>query len=192
MQRSIKFQVGKDLRVRWPATWLGACLLIVSALAQAQDLPMIPQFGIMVRDYSGNIQATDRVWFYLDEYADPQTAGGGVHPGVEYDIRDYPYSRPGPQVSGVVYVLGETSIQVAVTIRNDYGEPVTGSFSVEGARLKVPPQNPASEDWDYESLSVSPTSAQTINLPNLGNEVTFNYTFEGLPEHVFLGLLEVK
>ncbi|HRK21724.1 MAG TPA: hypothetical protein PLX06_07950, partial [Fimbriimonadaceae bacterium] len=146
-----------------------ATLVTLAPSLNAQIPIAYPDIALVKRDYSGNIQATDRDWFYLDEEGDPLTSGGGEHPSLEFDISKN--RRPGPNVAGVVYTEGTTTITLVVTIYGELSEGVDCSFTMQGARLAVPAPNQSEEDWEYITLTPSPTTAQNWHW-NAGNRTT--------------------
>lgn len=160
------------------------------ATSWAQELPYYPDVAIVIRDYAGNIQTTDRTWYYTDDDGSELEEGGGIHPSVEYDMSEN--RRPGPNVTGVAYIRGEDTIDLTLTIYGELSEGVDCDFTMVAARLKIPAINQSSEDWEYSSLTPSPTTEQSWHW-NAGNRTkVLNFTFTGLPNHVALGQLEVK
>jgi hypothetical protein len=148
-----------------------------------------------MRDYSGNIQASDRNWYYLNSSGQPLNDGGGEHPSLEYDARPSG-RRPGPNVAGVVYGRTATSITLSVTFYNGRNQSLSGTLTWQAARLRVPAPNPptgqTTPEWEYINLSVAPSQPQSVSLGALGGTQTFSLTLSGVPQHVLLGALELK
>lgn len=170
------------------AFWYVILGVLMTSIASAQQqLPTLHNFYLTQRDWAGNIPASDRVWYYTNLDGSPKNAGGGAHPGLEYDASWEP--RPGPQVAGVVYVKGATSAQVSVKWRNESGHLFQGWLVLKGARLAVPANTPGT--WEYLNLSIQPTQTQYFEL-NDQEEQSFPITLSGLPQNVALGRIEVK
>jgi hypothetical protein len=158
--------------------------LLATALASAQQPPQYHDFHLAARDCKGNIDLTDRVWYYH--------AQNKKYPAVEVDFFD---TRPS-QARGAAYIKGATSFDLDITLKNENDENVTGSFVVTDARLKVPrnptgSEDPQTEYYEYISLNFSP-STTAVSVAALGGTQTFTLGFSGLPEHVALGQLQIK
>ncbi|MEQ1823642.1 MAG: hypothetical protein ABL949_14125 [Fimbriimonadaceae bacterium] len=61
---------------------VGALILSTLGLAQGGAPQRLSDFGLMARNYTGNVPATDRVWYYTKPDGTSLPAGGGVHPAV--------------------------------------------------------------------------------------------------------------
>lgn len=78
-------------------------------------------------DFTGNVSATDKDWFYRNADGSSRPNGGGVHPPVEI-------LTGRSDVKGVVYQLGAT-IGIRFRLRNDSRATFKGTFAIKGATL---------------------------------------------------------
>lgn len=162
---------------RW--FWLLGVVFLVApslSLAQSDDTPILitPQ-----RDYTGNVTATDRNWFYKNPDGTTKPAGGGVYPSVE--ISDD--GDPSNDIQKVVYVRGN-SVVVDIKFKDYFNTPgtINGSLTVSDAKFVV--------DGVEHSISVS--GPGSVSIPGNGGSQTVTLTFAGLPNYVAKGQLKFK
>jgi len=147
-------------------------LLPTYVKAQVSIPPQFPDVYIDRRNYTGNIQATDRNWFYQPS---------GQHPAIEYPAS--------PTVTHVAYLKGNT-ISVTVRWHSDYEESLSGSLTWQGARLVVP--GPSINDAGPYFINLTPSgSTVPVTLPSGGSFET-TLTITGVPNYVAVGQLQVK
>jgi hypothetical protein len=171
---------------------LGA-LIAASAFVcpQAQTPPgtglgRFADIDFVVRDYSGNLVATDSNWFYLDLANNP-ISGNGAHPAIEFDGRNSSVRRPGPNVPGVAYVRTATTASISLQLYSERLRNMTGTFTPQAARLAVPNQ---AGGLDYIPLGIN-TTPQSVSLSQYGY-CALNVQLSNLPNFVSLGRIQVK
>lgn len=106
------------------------------------------------------------------------------NPAVEWDM-----TEEGETVSHAAYVKG-SGVTVKIRLANKTGNRVAGSFTIQGARLKVPGPSAVDPGPYYVSLSASPSSFSFSLAPT--TKFSQEITISGLPNHVAVGAFEVK
>ena len=166
---------------------------LIAALAfvcpQAQTPPgtglgRFADIDFVVRDYSGNLVATDSNWFYLDLANNP-ISGNGAHPAIEFDARNSSVRRPGPNVPGVAYVRTATTASISLQLYSERLRNMTGTFTPQAARLAVPNQ---AGGLDYIPLGIN-TTPQSVSLSQYGY-CAVNVQLSNLPNFVYLGRIQ--
>lgn len=132
------------------------------------------------RDYTGNVAATDREWFYKNTDGTNKPAGGGTFNSLEL------LAGRSFQVPDVVYVRGGTAT-IRLKLQNISGTSVNGTLTVSDARLRL--VHPGSSDT-YHNLSVG-GSGVSMYFPASGSDEA-TITVSGLPNTVGQGRLEIK
>lgn len=157
-----------------PAVVAGLCLLLSGFSVAQGGAPVVwPDVTLDQRDYQGNIQATDRHWFYEDSR---------MHPPIEFPAN--------PPVVHVLYMQGE-NIVVKVRWKNTNSFALSGTLTWQAARLEAPGPSAAYPGPYYVDLVV-PTNPINITLPPNGGTFETTLTLTGTPEYVAVGGLQVK
>lgn len=121
------------------------------------------------RDYSSNIQATDRAYRALSQN----------HPAVEYPAS--------PSVTHVAYVRGN-DVVVAARWKNTRSNSLSGTLTWQAARLAVPTTDGQTA---YIDLTVDDTEHSVFLAAN-GGTWTKTLTLEDVPDYVAVGQIQIK
>jgi hypothetical protein len=125
------------------------------------------------RDYTGNIQATDRVHFAQNE----------IHPAIE--MGDPNQIAP---VTHVAYLRGST-INVTVRWRNWKEQTVNGTLTWQSARLACPG---AIAPIEYINLGIAGAGSVPVSMAANGGQFQTTLTLTNVPDYVAVGGLELK
>ncbi|MCW5940716.1 MAG: hypothetical protein KIS66_00700 [Fimbriimonadaceae bacterium] len=160
-------------------------LLAAVALGQAA-LGSAITVALWERDYSDNTVAADRVWFYKNQDGSARPAGGGQYPAVEWTTTT---SFP------VVYQRGD-SMTIVLKFYNPNCTAVSGTLTLNGARLYAPEPLAPLGQTRYSSPSVSGGGSMTVPATQLfptyiPGYATKTITVSGLPDAVTHGQLQV-
>lgn len=153
-------------------------LLVCSAFAQrgGQNIALLLDTN---RDFTGNITATDRTWFYLNQNGTPKPAGDGIYPSIEVSDDGIPSN----DIDKAVYVRG-SSITLVVTLKTYTNNPdsVNGTLSLSDAKF-------VTSGTEYACSISGPA---TVSVPGSGGTQNITLTFTGLPNFVAKGQLKFK
>lgn len=157
-----------------PAVVALLCLLLSGfSVAQGGAPVAWPDVSLDQRDYQGNIQATDRNWYYEQSQ---------VHPAIEFPAS--------PPVVHVLYMQGE-NIVVKVRWKNTNSFALSGTLTWQAARLEAPGPTPGLPGPYYLDLVV-PSGPLSVTLPANGGTFETTLTLTGTPAYVAVGGLQVK
>jgi|GEM_PF-5353937 len=154
--------------------------LLFIAISAAQRGPSNPALLLDVqRDYTGNIRATDRMWFYKDANGNNLPNGGGQYPLIEVPENN----NLGITSTKAVYVRGD-DVVVKVKLKTYLGAPdaVVGTLTVDQAKYV--------SNGTENSISVS--GPGTVSVPGSGGSQEITLTFSGLPNFVSKGQLKFR
>ncbi|ARU40162.1 hypothetical protein CCB80_03020 [Armatimonadetes bacterium Uphvl-Ar1] len=153
-------------------------LLVCSAFAQrgGQNIALLLDTN---RDFTGNITATDRTWFYLNQNGTPKPAGDGIYPSIEVSDDGIPSN----DIDKAFYVRG-SSITLVVTLKTYTNSPdaVSGTLSLSDAKF-------VTSGTEYACSISGPA---TVSVPGSGGTQNITLTFTGLPNFVAKGQLKFK
>jgi hypothetical protein len=136
------------------------------------------------RDYTSNLVATDRNWFYknLDGSDQDPLVGDGQFNSLEY------LAGRAWQIRTVAYLRGN-SLVMRLKFRNTYRNAITANLHWSAVRLKVPAGfNRPTET--YIHLTPPPDQQFTMGAWNGTADVTV--TISGVPNHVAFGDLQLQ
>lgn len=85
---------------------------------------------IFKKDYTGNLVATDRNWFYLNDDHSSRSGGGGVFPDLEYDAGRW-WQIPH------VLVKRNDDFNLSITFRLLAGPPISTQFTLHELKYEV-------------------------------------------------------
>ncbi|MBX3117767.1 MAG: hypothetical protein KF784_01785 [Fimbriimonadaceae bacterium] len=156
-------------------------LVSLSAISFAQRTPGIK---LVEKDYTNNVTATDRFWFYLNSDGSIQNplTGGGAYPGLEMD------GNRAFQITKVVYVRG-TDIQVSLKFQNESTVAAVGNLHINAARLIIDlPTNPPTQ----QLVNLGVPSASAISISPYPGTTTVNITLTNVPNYVAKGQLQIN
>lgn len=161
--------------------WSGfLSLFLLATFSAAQRSPSNPALLLDVqRDYTSNIRATDRDWFYKDANGDNLPAGGGQYPLIEVPENN----TLGIDKTNAVYVRGN-NIVVKVKLKTYLNNPnsVVGTLTLDQAKYV--------SNGTENTITISGPS--TVSVPGSGGSQEITLTFSGLPNFVSKGQLKFR